>query len=234
MNRLPAHSSPQVYARAAGALYLLVIVLGGFAYGYVPGKLLTEDAATTAHNILAHETLWRIGIMAALVVVVCALAQLLFEYLLLRPVEPRVMLLAVIFNLLSLVIEALASLGHLAALHVLKGHFLAGFSLAQLQSAAVLAIGLHDATLNIAFLFFGFTCLLYGYLILRSRFLPKFLGVLMGLAGLCYIANASLDFLNILPPGFPWLLLPAGVSELSLCLWLLVVGVNVTRWREWA
>jgi hypothetical protein len=230
----PAQSSPQLYARAAGALYLIVILLGAFAYGYVPGKLLTEDASGTAHNILAHETLWRVGIMAALVVVVCALAQLLFEYLLLRRVEPRVMLLAVIFNLLSLVIEALASLGHLSALHVLKGHYLAGFSVAQLQSAAVLAIDLHDTTLNISFLFFGFTCLLYGYLILRSRFLPKFLGVLMGLAGLCYIANASLDFLNVLPPGFPWLLLPAGVAELSLCLWLLVVGVNVTRWREWA
>ena len=233
MNHSAAQGSPQLYARAAGALYLIVIVLGAFAYGYVPGTLLAASASASAHNILAHETLWRMGILAALVVVACALAQLLFEYLLLRRVQRQVMLLAVLFNLQSLVIEALASVGHLSALHVLKGHFLAGYSLAQLQSAALLAIDLHDVTLNISFLFFGFTCLLYGYLILRSRFLPKFLGVLMALAGVCYISNASLDFLNVLPPGFPWLLLPAGIAELSFCLWLLVVGVNVTRWREW-
>ena len=226
--------SPKLYARAAGALYLVVIVLGAFAYGYVPGRLVTGNTASTAQEILAHETLWRVGILAALIVVACALAQLLFEYLLLRPVQPRVVLLAVLFNLLSLAIEALAALGYLAALHVLKGHFLAGYSVAQLQSAALLAIDLHDITLNISFLFFGFTCLLYGYLIFRSRFLPKFLGALMALAGLCYLLNAALDFLNVLPSGFPWLLLPAGMAELCLCLWLLLVGVNVTRWREWA
>ncbi|MGH8427329.1 MAG: DUF4386 domain-containing protein [Gammaproteobacteria bacterium] len=225
---------PQIYARAAGLLYLVVIVLGGFAYGYVPGKLVSDNAAVTANNILSHELLWRIGIVAALIVVACALAQLLFEFLLLRPVQRNVTLLAVFFNLLSLAIETLGNLGYFAAIRLLEGQgSLSGLPTHQLQAWASLAIDLHDTTLNISFMFFGITCLLYGYLIFRSRFLPRFLGVLMTLAGFCYISNSLMDFLNLQTPGFPWLLVPAGLSELTLCLWLLIAGVNAQKWHAW-
>lgn len=232
MDTTRTQPSPQIYARAAGLLYLLVILLGGFAYGYVPGRLVTDAAVTTASNILSHEFLWRLGIVAALVTVVCALPQLLFEYLLLRPVQRDVMRLAVFFNLLSLTVESLGNLGHFAALYILKAPDLPAL---QAQAWAVLAIDLHDTTLDISFLFFGATCLLYGYLIFRSRFLPRFLGLLMALAGVCYSLDSLLDFLHLQlgPAGFPWLLFPAGLSELTLCLWLLIMGVNVPKWREW-
>jgi Domain of unknown function (DUF4386) len=231
---MPTQSSPQIYARMAGLLYLFVIVLGGFAYGYVPGKLLADNAVATANNILSHEFLWRAGMLAAALVVACALAQLLFEFLLLRPVQRNITLLAVFFNLTSLAIEALANLGYFVALSILKGRGTpdaAQFS--QADAWASLAVEMHDTTLNISFLFFGITCLLYGYLIARAGFLPRFLGVLMTLAGLCYGANSVLNFLNLQPAGFPWLLVPAGLSELALCLWLLIAGVNTAKWYEW-
>lgn len=226
---------PQIYARAAGLLYLVVIVLGAFAYGYVPGKLVSGSASVTASNILSHELLWRLGIVAALILVACAVAELLFEFLLLRPVQRNVALLAVFFNLLSLAIEALGSLGYFAAVRLLEGQgSLSELPPHRLQAWASLAINLHDTTLDVSFLFFGVTCLLYGYLIFRSRFLPRFLGVLIALAGLCYASNSLISFLDLQPHGFPWLLLPAGISELTLALWLLVAGVNVQKWHEWS
>src|SRR5487761_319193 len=85
VNRRDAQVSPQFYARAIGVLYLIVIVVGFFAYGYVPGKLVSGDAAVTANNILGHPLLWRVGVVAGLLMVVCAVPQLLLEYLLLRP-----------------------------------------------------------------------------------------------------------------------------------------------------
>lgn len=230
-------TSPQVYARTAGLLYLIVIILGGFAFGYVPGKLVTSDIAATASNILAHESLWRFGIVSDLIVVVCAIPQLLCEYLILRPVQRNIALLAVFFNLLSLAVESLAGLGHLAALAILKARdSLNLVDVHQLQAWASMAIGVHDDIVNISFIFFGATCITSGYLIFRSGFLPRFLGVLMALAGICYMTNSLTGFLgiNFGPAGFPWLLLPAGLSELTLCLWLIVRGVNVAKWKAQA
>jgi hypothetical protein len=227
-------ASPQIYARVAGLLYLIVIVLGGFAFGYVPGKLVTSDAITTANNILTHEFLWRAGIVSDLIVVVCAIPQLLCEYLLLRPVQRNLALLAVFFNLLSLAVESLAGLGHLAALTILKGQeSLNVVDAHQLQAWASVALDMHDHVVNISFVFFGSTCITIGYLIFRSGFFPRFLGVLMMLAGVCYMTNSFMSFLAISlgPAGFPWLLLPAGLSELTLCLWLIIKGVDVTNWQ---
>lgn len=235
MIRPDFQASPQLYARTIGVLYLIVIVVGFFAYGYVPGKVVSADVAVTAQNILAHELLWRTGMVAGLIVVVCAVPQLLLEYLLLRPVQRNVALLAVLFNVISLVIESLSGLGNGAALAIAAGRdSLQGVAPHQLQAWASLAVDVHDADLNISFLFFGCVCLLSGYLIFRSSFLPRFLGVLMTLAGLCYGGNSILVFLDVhaLPAsGVPLLLVPAGLSELILCLWLLIIGVDVPKWH---
>jgi hypothetical protein len=229
--------SPQLYARSIGVLYLIVIVAGFFAYGYVPGKVEAADAAVNANNILAHALLWRTGVVVALLMVVCAVPQLLCEYLLLRPVQRNVALLGVLFNLLALTIESLSSLCHVAALAIAGGQdSLSRLAPRELQAWASLATALHDSGLNISFLFFGCVCVLWGYLIFRSRFLPRFLGVLMILAGLCYATNSLLAFLDLrLVPAsaVPLLLAPAGLAELILCLWLLIMGVDVPRWHLW-
>lgn len=238
MIRPETQVSPQLYARTIGVLYLIVIVVGFFAYGYVPGKLVSANVAVTANNILAHEFLWRAGMVAGLIVVICAVPQLLLEYLLLRPVQRNLALLGLLFNVISLVIESLSGLGHLAALAIVAGQdSLKGVAVQQLQAWAALAIDVHDADLNVSFVFFGCVCLLYGVLIYRSRFLPRFLGVLMVLAGLCYAGNSILVFLDlhVVPmSGVPLLLVPAGLSELILCLWLLILGVDVPKWHLWA
>src|SRR5271165_4165269 len=110
-----AEFSPQRYARFGGVLYLAIIVLGAFAEGFVANKLVVSgDAAMTAHNILASPQLWRLGVAGDLAVVLCAVPLLWIEYLLLRPVSKHLVLLAVLFNVVSLAVEAISKLFLLA------------------------------------------------------------------------------------------------------------------------
>ena len=230
--------SPQVYARIGGALYLVIIVLGIFAEGFVNTKLIVSgDAAATAGNIMASQPLWRIGIAANMMVVLCAVPLLMIEYVLLRPVNRNLALLAVLFNLVSLAVEAISKLFLFAVMAVLeKAEYLAAFEPRQLQALAFLAFKSHDVAFNIALIFFGCTCIINGYLIFRSRYLPKWVGVLMQVAGACYLtacfaALFSTALLDIISPA---ILAPSFIGESSFCLWLLTKGVNVKKWREHA
>jgi hypothetical protein len=229
-------TSPQRYARTGGALYLAIIVLGAFAEGFVTNKLVVPgDAATTAHNILASPQLWRLGVAADFIVVVCAVPLLWIEYLLLRPVSRQLVLLGVMFNLVSLAVEAVSKLFLLAVMPTLgNADYLKAFEPRQLQTLANLALRSHDLAFNIALIFFGFTCLVNGYLIFRSGYLPKLIGVLMQIAGLSYLLAC---FAALFAPALadliiPAVLLPPLVGESSFCLWLLVKGVNITKWQE--
>jgi hypothetical protein len=228
--------SPQRYARSGGALYLAIIVLGAFAEGFVTNKLVvTGNAAATAHNILTSSSLWRFGVVGNFIVVVLAVPLLWIEYLLLRPVSKRLMLLAVMFNLVSLAVEAISKLFLIVVIPTLStSEYLRVFSPGQLQVLANLAIRAHDVAFNIALIFFGVTCLIYGYLIFRSGFLPKTIGVLMQLAGWSYLTAC---FSALFAPAFadlisPAILMPPLIGETSFCLWLLVKGVNVAKWQE--
>src|SRR6202046_3003032 len=180
---------PQRYARLGGALYLTIIVLGAFAEGFVGNKLIVSgDAAATAANILASPELWRLSLAGDFIVVLCAVPLLWIEYLLLRPVSKHLVLLAVLFNLVSLAVEAISKLFLLVVMPTLgSADYLKAFDPQQLQILAHLALRSHDIAFNIALIFFGFTCLVNGYLIFRSGYLPKFVGMLMQLAGLSYL-----------------------------------------------
>ena len=223
--------SPQRYARLGGALYLAIIVLGAFAEGFVTDRLVVSgDAAATAHHILASISLWRWGVASDFMVVVLAVPLLWIEYLLLRPVSRHLVLLAVMFNLVSLAVEAISKLFLLVVAPTLTHPgFLEAFSPAQLQVLADLALRSHDVAFNIALVFFGFTCLLYGYVIFRSGFLPRTIGVLMQLAGLGYlVACLAAMFAPALSRVItPLILIPPLIGESSFCLWLLVKGVDV-------
>jgi Domain of unknown function (DUF4386) len=229
-------NSPQPYARLGGALYLAIILLGAFAEGFVANKLLVAgDAAATAHNILASPGLWRFSVAGDLIVVLCAVPLLWIEYLLLRPVSKELVLLAVLFNLVSLAVEAISKLFLLVVMPTLGSvDFLRAFEPRQLQILADLALRSHDIAFNIALIFFGFTCLVNGYLIFKSGYLPKFVGILMQIAGLSYLtacfaalfATAFADWIT------PAILLPPLIGESSFCLWLLVKGVNIAKWNE--
>jgi hypothetical protein len=227
---------PQQYARIGGALYLAIIVLGAFAEGIVANKLVVAgDAATTAANILASPGLWRLSVAGDLIVVLCAVPLLWIEYLLLRPVSKQLVLLAVLFNLVSLAVEAISKLFLLLVMPTLgSADYLKAFDPHQLQILANLALSSHDVAFNIALIFFGFTCIVNGYLIFRSGYLPKFVGILMQIAGLSYLTAC---FAALFAPAFadlitPAILLPPLIGELSFCLWLLVKGVNIAKWKE--
>jgi Domain of unknown function (DUF4386) len=231
-----AEFSPQRYARLGGALYLAIIVLGAFAEGFVTSKLIVSaDAAATAHNILTSSSLWRLGVAADFIVVVLAVPLLWIEYFILKPVSKPLILLAVMFNLTSLAVEAISKLFLIVIMPMLANtESLRAFSPEQLQVLATLALRSHDIAFDIALILFGFTCLLYGHLIFRSGFLPKTIGILMQLAGAsyltaCFSALFAPDFANLISPA---ILIPSLIGETSFCLWLLVKGVNVVKWQE--
>ena len=227
--------SPQAYARLGGALYLAIILFGAFAEGFVTNKLLVAgDAAATAHRILATPALWRLGVAANVLVVVCAVPLLWIEYLLLRPVSKSLVLLAALLNLVSLSVEAVSKAFMLVVLPTLESAELQAFGPQQVPVLANLALKLHAISFNVALVFFGFTCLVNGYLIFKSGYLPKVLGILLQVGGGGYLVGCSAALFapalaGVLLPGI--LVLPL-VGELSLCLWLLVKGVDRAKWQE--
>jgi len=218
-------ASPQLYARTGGALYLILFVLGFFAQFTLNKAVVSGNAAATATNIMSTESLWRFGIAAEFVALLC----------LLRPVSRELNLLATFLRLIGIAVEAVATLNLVAALFPLGNMAsLKAFTAEQLYALAALAIKLHAHGYSLALLFFGACFLVHGYLIFNSGFLPKVLGILIQIAGLCYLTNS---FALLVAPGlsdriFQAIFLPAFIGELSLCLWLLLKGVNVPKWNE--
>ncbi len=229
-------TSPQLYARIGGVLYLIIIVVGLFDEAFVRNRIIVSgDATATAANIRSLEWLWRFGIAAEFFLLICAVALTLIFFVLLRPVSRDLALLAVFFNLVSLAVEAAVQLYLLGALFPLgKAEYLRAFQPEQLYALASLSVKSHSYGFGVALIFFGCVCLIDGYLIFRSDYFPKTIGVLMAIAGLSYLTNS---FALILAPTFanrifPAVLVPAFVGESSLCLWLIVKGVNVPKWEE--
>jgi hypothetical protein len=229
-------TSPQVYARIGGVLYLILILAGMVGVIFVRGKLIVGgDPTATAQNIMASPLLWRLGIAGDLIMHVCDVPLMLVFFVLLRPVNKSLALLAVLFNLVQTAVLVANKLNLLAALFLLgNAEYLKAFEPHQLYALAYLSIKLHDYGFGLGLIFFGFECLVVGHLIFRSGYLPKTLGVLMQIAGLCYLANS---FALLLAPAFanmlfPAILVPAFIAELSLCLWLIVKGVNVPKWNK--
>lgn len=228
--------SPQIYARIGGVLYLIIILGGVFAVIFVRGKLIVSgDAMATANNIMASQLMWRIGIAADLIMHVCDIPLMLIIYLLLRPVNRNLALLAVLFNLIQTAVLVANKLNLLQVLLLLgSADYLKALEPQQLYTLAYLPLKLHDYGFGIGLIFFGFVCLVQGYLIFRSGYLPRTIGVLMQIAGLCYLLDSfsmllAPEFANML---FPAIMLPCLVAELSFCLWLIVKGVNLPKWEE--
>jgi uncharacterized protein DUF4386 len=237
LNGWTLETSPRSKARIAGLLYLIVIVGGFFAEVIVRGKLVVHgDPAATAHNIMAHEMLYRWGFVVELLYLVCNLPLALLLYNLFKVVSRTVALLDLGFGLLSTVIEAVSLLGHYAPLLFLNGgDHLSAFTPEQLQAASYVSIQLFEHGFAIALVFFGFDCFAMAYLIVRSTFFPRIIGVLLGIEGVFYLVNSFANFLSpaVADRVFPFLAASA-IAEILFCLWLLVMGVNEKRWKEQA
>lgn len=225
-------TSPHLWARMAGVFYLLTIIMGVFAEVFVRGALIVrDDAAATATNILAHEPLYRFGLAADLIMLACYTAVTLLFYALFKPVGRSLSLLAAFFSLMGIAVLAVNSLTHVAPLLFLgNAHYLSPFETNQLQSLALMSLKLHTRGYNISAVFFGIYMLLLGYLIFRSNFLPRILGVLMAVGGLSYLTDSFAVFLlPTLAARLPDIAMLGGIAELALCLWLMVRGVNTSK-----
>lgn len=236
MANCKAETSPQVYARIGGLAYLIIIVAGALGEMFIRNKIIVSgNAAATAHNIAASPMLWRIGIAGDLIMHVCDLVVAMVYYLLLRRVNKNLAMLSVLFGLVQTAVLVANKLNLLMPLFFLGNEdYLKAFDPHQLQALAYISVKAHGYGFGIGLIFFGFECIIDGYLIFKSGFLPRTLGVLILIAGLCYLTNS---FAMIISPAladllFPAILAPAFIAELSMSLWLLVKGVNIAKWQE--
>jgi uncharacterized protein DUF4386 len=230
--------SPQLYARIGGLLYLIIIVAGLSGELFVRGAMVVSgDAAATARNIAASPLLWRIGIAGDLVMHICDVGLMLVFYVLLRPVNRNLALLALIANLVQSAMLVANKTNLLVPLFLLgDADYLKAFTLEQRQALAYISLRTHDYGFGFGLIFFGITCLDIGYLIAKSGYLPKLLGILMQIAGVSYLVNSFALILNprLAATLFPAILLPPFVAELSVALWLVVKGVDLEKWRALA
>jgi hypothetical protein len=192
MAEAPKEVSPLVYARVGGVVYLIIILAGISGELFVRGSLVVSgDAAATARNILASPWLWRAGIAGDIVMHLGDVVLMLVFYVLLRRVSRNLALLAVFFNLIQTAVLVANKLTLLVPVFLLgDAPYLTGFSRQQLQALSYLAIRLHDYGFGVGLIFFAAVCIVVGWLIYRSGYLPKWLGILMALAGICYLTNS--------------------------------------------
>jgi hypothetical protein len=233
-----AEFSPPSYARIGGMLYLLIIAAGLFAQTFVRDRLVVPgDAAATASKITAHAFMFRLGVAADLSTFVFAVVLTMILYSLLKPVNRNAALVMLGFNLVQDAIGGLNALNTYRPLQLLGGAaYLKVFSPQQLEAMALLSLNAHSVGFAVALMFFGCSCVALGYLTFTSVFLPKGLGVLMAIAGACYLANSAAVILSprLASMLFPSVLVPAFVGELSFAVWLTVKGVNAAKWQEMA
>ena len=224
--------SPRTLAR----LIFVVAVLEGQAQVWgqlrIPGRLVVStDAAATAANILGNESLFYFGLSLSVLAVAFNVVRTVLNYVLFRPVGKTVSLLMAFFGLIAIALQAGSILFELPVLFLLKGgKDFGAFNVDQLQSLALIFLKWNGLASNLYLAFFGFCCILGGYVIYNSTFLPRILGVLLAMAGVGYSTYLWPPLANYLYPYN----LALGAGELLLGLWFLVFGVNVERWKEQA
>jgi len=218
-------------ARIAGFLYLFIAVSGILNAMYGPSSLIVlGDAATTVRNIMASESPFRLGIVNDLIAQTVGILLALVLYKLLKPVNKNHAVLMVILALVGIPIVMLNLLNQFAALLLLSGaDYLTVFTADQLQALVMLFLNLDEHGFFIAHLFWGLWLFPMGYLVFKSGYIPRILGVLLIIAGLGYLV----DFVTfIFFPSFGPIKMFTFIGELLLALWLLIKGVTVEQWEK--
>src|SRR6202158_4443826 len=220
MMDLIADASPRFKARMAGACQLLEAITASFGQVIVLGRLVDSgNGAATAANILGHERLFWVGFASSLLGVAFHIAWGLLIYVLLKHVNRSLSLLAAFFVLVCCAMQALTSLLYLAPLLILQGgSSLSAFTAEQLQSLAIMFLKLNSYAFQIDLVFFGFWCILTGYLIFRSTFLPRVLGVFVMISGLGWVTYVYPPLANYLSL---YIAAASALGEIPLELWLI-------------
>ena len=219
-------------ARMGGVLYLIIIIGGLFGAGYVPSTIIVHgDAAATVNNILTNESLYRFGLGVHIIVVLCNIPLAVIFYDLFKFTNKSLSRLVMLFILVAATIEGVSLLNNFVPLILLQSaeQSAAIMTAEQLQATAYMHFLLHEIGFNLSLAFFGCYCLLAGYLIFRLGILPRIIGLLLALGGACYLINS---FANFLAPEFavsllPYIFIPCFFGEATLCLSLLIKGVNL-------
>ena len=224
--------NPQTTARIAGFLYLLLVPLGLFGMLYVPATLFVPgDTAVTASNIMANESLFRFSIVCALLTQVVQIFVVLFLYKVLKPVNKNIAVLMVILILVAVPIAMLNELNQFAILLLLDGaDNLTIFTAEQMEVLLGLFLDLREHGIVIAQIFWGLWLFPMGYLVFKSNYIPKIIGILLMIACFGYLIDSLIFFFV---PDF-------GITfseytfwgELFITLWLLIKGVNVEQWEK--
>ena len=223
-------------ARIAGVLYLLITIAAVVAHFYVPEQIIVPgDAATTAHNITASEPLFRIGgIGGELVVLLSEIVLSIILYVLLKPVSKLLSLVAAVSRLIMTTVHGINLLNYFFVLLLLSGaNYAAVFETEQIHALVTLFLDAHSLGFTIGIAFLTLHVFLLGYLIFKSGYWPRVLGILFLIAGLGYLVDS---FALLLVPSYEttpaYIQLAIAIAELAFPLWLLIKGVDVERWKE--
>ena len=219
-------------ARIAGALYV-VVIFGGLFAGIVQDSLtVSGNAAATTAAIAAHESLWRWGIAVHLMyLAVPTTVMNVLLYRIFKSVQPTLALIALVSGIVAAAIEGAALLPLYLPLATAESHSaFAAVVEAQRQELIYLALRLSETGFGLALFFFSGFCVAIGVAVLRSRLVPRIIGSLMIVAGVCYFVS---NLFNVVAPAFahllsPWIIIPCFLGEASLALWLLIRGVRST------
>jgi len=225
-------ASPKSLARVIGLLTLLTVIGGVYAQVYVGGQLIAwRDAAATAANILAHKSLYLSAVAVYLVEMAISIASTALLYALLKPAGRSLALVTLSLGLTANVIKTVARVLFASPLYVLNPQRFHALGADALNDLSLLLLLVNDHAAGIAMAFFGFQALLAGWLILRSTFLPRILGVLSIVGGLGWATH-------VWPPlGYRLNDIAMLVGVLGVFVqmfWFLVFGVNEQRWHEQA
>ncbi|MCP4539164.1 MAG: DUF4386 domain-containing protein [Chloroflexi bacterium] len=215
-------------ARIAGLLILIIIVFAPFGMMYVPSTLIVPgEATTTANNIVASEGLFRAGIASDSIVFMSEIVLVVVLYVLLKPVNKTLSLVAAFARLAMTIIQGINLLNHFTALVLLSGaDYLTVFEPDQLHALVLLFLNVHDYVTHIWGLSFGLHLFVLGYLVFKSGYIPRIVGVLLLVASLCYLVQG---FGNILFPQYKEIFATIGflsMVEVAFPLWLMIKGVK--------
>ena len=223
--------TPKTLARTTGALNLVLLAGGIVAQGVIAnGLVVPRDAAATATNILAQPRLYALGYSVFLIEMAAQVAVTTLFYVLLRPVDRTAAVLSLAFGLVGATIKTIARAFYYAPLLVLGGAtYLTVFDASQLQALSLLLVKINNHTANMSLPFLGLSTFFQGYLMMKSSFLPRFLGALAMVSGLSWL---SYTYPAVGSALFYYLIVFAMLNLLLTSGWLLVRGVDEQRWRE--
>lgn len=229
--------SPLVLARISGGIGLFGIAAGFFDIGYVHSHItVSGNAAATARNLLVYQAIFHSGIALHLLMVLLNVVAEVAVFYIFRRVNPVIATMVLCCAVVGASTESLDMLGSVLPLQIAAGNAAGAFSAAQKDAMTYLSLQLQETGLLISFLFWGLDELLTGYLIFRSGFLPRVLGILLAISGLMYLSDPLLSFGA---PAVGRLVFPSGLAlclpgEFLTALWMATVGLNVARWRAWS